>query len=382
MEKKYALIVASVASMIEQFNMHNICLLQEQGYEVHIATNFENGSTISDERIIQLKEELNSNNVKFFQIDFSRNVGNFISHKKAYSQLRRISELYNYSLMHCHSPIGGVLARLVFRNSSTKIIYTAHGFQFYKGGRVRDWVLFYPIEYIFSYFTDILITINNEDYALATTSMKAKKVFKVDGVGIEYSKIRASATRNKSSKIRHSLGLSEEEIILISVGELSVRKNHMIIIKALAMLDLPNLTYLIIGQGEQELVIKKYLEANNLCNKVLLLGYRKNIPQLLQESDIFCFPSKREGLGLAAIEAMAAGLPILTSNVNGINDYSISGETGYKYHFDDVEGFAEGICRLLDNETRQRIGEHNVHAAKKYDIAQVNQQMKAIYSQL
>ncbi|WP_369351081.1 glycosyltransferase [Streptococcus hillyeri] len=382
MGKKYALIVATVASMIEQFNMHNIRLLQEQGYTVHVAANFENGNTISNNRMEQLKRELVAKNVVFFHIDFSRNPFGFTKHIALFIELKKISKQYNYSIMHCHTPIGGVIARLVFAQTKATIVYTAHGFHFFKGGRALDWLLYYPMEYLCSYFTDILITINQEDYYLGERFLKARRVYKINGVGIEYEKIRKCDKDEKLLQIREVYNIPKDEIVLVSVGEVNINKNHITIVKALEASKLANVSYLIVGQGNQLSTVEGYIKSRGLDNKVRLLGYQKDIPQILNECDIFCFPSKREGLGLAALEAMAAGLPLLTSNSHGINDYSYHGKTGYKFNANDISGFAKGILLLLDKGKREKIGRYNIELAKKYDIVRVNKQMREIYSHL
>ena len=172
---KKVLMLASVASMIDQFNMQNISLLQEQGYEVHVAANFEQGSTSSKERVEQFKKELKEKNVLYFQIDFSRNVSNIPQNIKAYKQIKKLLVNNKYEFIHCHSPIGGVCGRLAAKVTNTKVIYTAHGFHFYKGAPKFNWMIYYPIEKVLSYITDVLITINKEDYELAKKKDESKK---------------------------------------------------------------------------------------------------------------------------------------------------------------------------------------------------------------
>jgi len=184
MKVKRVLIVASVASMIEQFNMPNIKILQNMGFEVHVAANFKFGNTISAERISEFKKELAESNVVYYDLEFSRSVLNLWSNYRAYRKLKKLIFDNKYKLVHCHSPIGGVLTRLVvkkIRERGTKVIYTAHGFHFFKGAPLINWLLYYPNEKWLSKYTDCLITINDEDYELAVNNFKARSVKKVPG---------------------------------------------------------------------------------------------------------------------------------------------------------------------------------------------------------
>lgn len=376
---KKALIVTSVASMVDQFLLPSVKLLQEMDYEVHVACNFVKGSTCNDERIKQLKEKLVKWGVLCKHIDFARDVMNFSENILAYKQIHKLLSEDFYDIIHCHSPIGGLITRLAARKTrkkGTKVFYTAHGFHFYKGAPKKNWILYYPVEKVCSCFTDVLITINQEDYALANKKMKAKKVVYIPGVGIDLSRFEATQV-DKSIK-RKDLCIPEDAIVILSVGEINANKNHETIVRAIA--DMPNIYYLIAGQGTLMDYLQDLTNELGISNKVKLLGYRSDISELCIASDIFCFPSFREGLGLAAIEAMACGLPIVTSNIHGINDYSENGVTGYKCAPGDIKGFATAINALAeDNQLRVRMGQHNQKLAKRYDVHNIIALMRQIY---
>lgn len=376
--KDKVLILASVASMIDQFNMSNIDILISLGYEVHVACNFEKGSTCSQEKIVQLKKKLEEIEVKYYQIEFTRSVFNILQDVKAYRQVKRIMVENSYKFIHCHSPIGGVIGRLACKSTHTKCIYTAHGFHFYKGAPIKNWIVFYPIEKWLSKYTDVLITISKEDYNRAKNKFKMKQLEYIPGVGVDIEKFRL--TDIDREKYRKQLGFTEKDFLILSVGELNKNKNHQVIIKAIKSLKNSNIKYIIAGQGNLKSDLMHYIEVHNLSNQVKLLGFREDIPELCKISDVFAFPSLREGLGLAAIEAMAAGLPLITSNINGINDYSKFGKTGYSYNATDVEGFSDGIKLLfLDVKKRIIMSEYCKQVAKKYDIKLVNIIMEKIY---
>jgi len=302
---------------------------------------------------------------------------------KAVKQIRRLVEENGYDIVHCHTPVAAACTRLACRKlrrkQGVKVFYTAHGFHFYKGAPLKNWLIYYPVEKLCARFTDKLITINQEDYALARRKMRAGEVIYVPGVGVDLSRFRNVPT-DKTNK-RAELGIPTDATVLLSVGEVNENKNHQIIIRAMARLHRDDLHYLIAGVGPKDEELKLLAENMGLTGKVHLLGYRKDVPELCYTADIFCFPSYREGLGLAAIEGMACGLPIVTSNVHGINDYSTEGVTGYKCGPNDVEGFAKAIQRLAEDcSLRVDMGAQNVEKAKKYDVKLINHQMKSIYS--
>ncbi|MBT1145134.1 glycosyltransferase [Lactiplantibacillus argentoratensis] len=377
------LMITSVASMIKQFNMDNIAILQDLGYQVHVATNFKHGSTMSAEENRHLKNELKKLGVIAHHIDFPRGIGTPVTLITAIHQLSDVMSSYRYDFIHCQSPIGGVCGRLIGHKYKVKVLYTAHGFQFFHGGPKKDWLLFYPIEYFLARYTEQIITINNDDFSLAQHFPHAKARY-IPGVGINYKNITMMApTQDKISLLRKEFGIPENSFVIISVGELSQRKNHQVIIKALAKLKSQNVFYLICGHGNEKKNLELLAEKLNISKKVKLLGYRTDISDLLHMADISAFPSRREGLGLAGLEAMAAGLPLITSNVQGIKDYSINGVTGFVSSPLDVDKFAIGIKTLInDNKLRRKMGINNIKQVEKFDISNVNKIMEEIYSEL
>lgn len=378
---KKCLVVASVASMIDQFNMNNIGILQELGFEVHVACNFTKGSSCSLEQIEILKKRLSDLNVKYFHINFSRNFLRIIGHIKALRQLKRILRDERYDLIHCHSPIGGMLTRIAagkYRKSGTRVIYTAHGFHFYKGSPLRNWLIYFPFEYLFSRRTDVLITINKEDFEFAQKHMHTPKVEYVPGVGVNTSNL-ASVIVDRAKK-RSEIGIPEQSFLLISVGELNQNKNHQIIIKALGQLKDQSVHYAIAGQGDQKEYLEELALKSGVRDQLHLLGFRSDVPELYHCSDVCVFPSIREGQGLAAIEGLAVGLPIIASDNRGTRDILIEPENALIRKFDDEEGFAQAIQRLKsDEKLRGNMSENNRTKSRQFDRSVVDKMMRAIY---
>lgn len=377
---KRALMVTSVASMIKQFNMPNIRILQDLGFEVTVATNFKEPGTIPIEDADKLRQQLKELGVTAINVNFHRfPVSN--ENLQAYGQIKSVIDKGNFNLIHCQSPVGGALPRLAARQArknGTKVIYTAHGFHFFNGGPKINWI-YYPIERFLSKHNDVLITINHEDNSRAK-DFKTTEVVNVPGVGVDTKKF-SDCQIDRASK-RNALGIPLDSFLILSVGELNDRKNNRVIIEAMHQIDNPTIHYAICGQGENRTKLQELVDAYNLQDQVHFLGYRNDINELYKIADVFAFPSKREGLGLAGIEAMAAGLPILTSNVNGINEYSVNGETGFTYDPDDVDGFRDGILKLrnMDADTLNNIKAQNILKSREYDQEIVNAKMKEIYS--
>lgn len=317
---KKALITATIWSFYN-FEKNDIKILQKKGYQVYCATNFK----------IETNREVEVENVVKYQIDFSRSP---ISRDNlhAYYELKKLIADNKFDLIHCHTPVAAFLTRIAvrkMRNTGTRVIYTSHGYHFYKGGNLKNWLIFYPLEKLASRFTDTIITINKEDLSLTENKFYTKDVFRVPGVGIDLS--RFSLTGFDRNKYRIELGLKDSDILIVSVGEVNANKNHCLVIKAIAEMNRSDIHYFVAGRGNQITSNEILAKSLGIENQVHFLGYRTDIPQLDAAADIFAFPSIREGLGLAAIEALACGTPVVGMDTRGINEYCIDNETGFLF---------------------------------------------------
>ncbi len=374
MEK--VLVLASVASMIDQFNIPNIKLLIEMGYQVDVACNFIDGSTCSDDKIKMLQETLDNLHVNWYQIDFARNITNVRMNINAFKQVKKLLIEKRYSFIHCHSPIGGVVGRLAGRITKTKVVYTAHGFHFYKGAPLKNWFIYYPIEKICSYFTDVLICINKEDYKLAQRKMKAKKIEYVPGVGIDLKKI---GIKSQNPNKRAELGISENKLWVLSVGELIPRKNHESLIRAVASFD--DLYLTIAGKGDLFKHYQEVIYELNLQDRVQLLGFRTDISDLCECADLFAFPSLQEGLPVALMEAMACGKPIICSNIRGNTDLVEDEKGGFLFDPMSIKEIEEALGKVRTSDL-SKIGKINASVIKGFDLYTVMKDTKEIYSQI
>ena len=238
---KRVLMLASVASMIDQFNMPNIVLLQKLGYEVDVACNFIEGNTCSDERVAELKQKLQDMHVRCYQIDFARNIKHLGQNMRALRQVEGLMKQNGYAFCHCHSPIGGVVARIAGHRTRTKVIYTAHGFHFYQGAPVMNWLVYYPVEKMLSRWTDVLITINHEDYKLAKKKFKMKKLTYVPGIGIDTQ--RECLSQKEKEEKRKKLGIPQDAFLITNAAEFTPNKNQKTVIEAIEQLHNPNIYF-------------------------------------------------------------------------------------------------------------------------------------------
>lgn len=345
--------------------------LSDDGNEVELACN----CSLKD-----VPEFYINNGFKIHGIDCSRtplNKGNL----KAVKQLKKIVENEHFDIVHCHTPIAAACCRIACRKArknGTKVIYTAHGFHFYKGAPLTNWLIYYPIEKICSYFTDVLITINTEDYAFALRKLKAKDIKYVPGVGINKSRF-SDADVNKNEK-RRLLGIPEEAFLILSVGELNENKNHETVIRAVAELADKKIHYAIAGGGGRGKYLQELAKELKVEDRIHLLGQRTDIEEIYKSADIYVLPSIREGLNVSVMEAMASGLPVIASDIRGNRDM-VMPQGGFLVSPTNVSEFADVISKLLnDDEMRKEMSEFNFRKSEEYAVKKINSLMLDIYN--
>ena len=369
------LYVTTVSITMGFFPAHFNMLLEE-GHTIELACNCEK----------PLPQSCVDLNLKVHNISFSRSPFSK-SNIVAMKQLKNLIEDGHYDIVHTHTPNASACVRLVcrkLRKNGLKVFYTAHGFHFYKGAPFKNWLIYYPIEKICSHFTDVLITINKEDYALAQKKMKAKSIKYVPGVGIDTEKFtNCTLSSDEKNSLRKEMGVPFDAKLLVSVGELNENKNHQVVLKAISMLNDSNIHYAVAGRGNKSGDLTELAKKLGISDQFHLLGYRNDIAKIYKSADICCFPSIREGLGLAAIEGMAAGLPLIAADNRGTRDFCQNGVNGFMCDPFSPQDFADAISKLLnDNCLCARMGNQNTNDVKKFDINIVNNHMLEIYNEL
>ncbi|RRD95387.1 glycosyltransferase family 1 protein [Clostridiales bacterium COT073_COT-073] len=369
-----ALLVTTVSGFVPQFEMNNVKILQELGYEVHYAANYNTPVYGED------NSRLENTGIICHQVDFVRSPFQIIKNIKALVQLIQIMREDNYQLVHCHTPMGGVLARIAaFTTRTAPVIYTAHGFHFYKGAPLLNWLMYYPVEKLLARITDSLIVINQEDQKNAHNfHLRGNgKLWYIPGVGL---KKQAKRTAKEYYQFREKLGISPDMVVLTSVGELTKRKNQIQIIEAMKAFRDKKVKYLICGTGAEEQTYLNYIRENHLEKQVILMGYRTDVADILKASDIFIFPSKQEGLPVALMEAMQIGLPVICSDIRGNQDLIKDRQGGCLIKNDNIPEYINAIKALSkDNKMRRQMGMWNHQQMENFLLDKVEERMRLVY---
>lgn len=369
---KKILFVANIHKHFLAFHIPYIKWLKDEGYEVHVAAG-------GDPNVhVPIAD-------KQFNIHIERNPFRF-SNIKACRELRTIIEKERYCLVHCHTAMGSVVARLAARkaraNGTLKIIYTAHGFHFFKGSPIYYWLMYYPMEKYLSRYTDALITINHEDYNMVKThGFRNLHTYIIPGIGINTERLIIT-----SPEIRHQLrgeyGYGLNKIILIYIAEYIPRKNHKFIIDAMPDLikTIPNIQVLFAGRGKLMGKMQAYAKRLNVIDYIDFLGFRKDIGQLIALSDIGISSSRQEGLGMNIAEEMYSGIPVVASEDRGHKDLIIQDINGIIYPQMDKNSFVQAISMLAQNQSvRIRMGARARDSVQKFLLENTLQEMIKIY---
>lgn len=358
---KKVLFTATVDSHILHFHLPYLKMFKDNGYEVHVATNGDADIPFCDKKHI---------------ICFERSPIKF-NNLRAIFKLRKIINECKFDIIHCHTPMGSVVTRLAAisarKKYGTRVIYTAHGFHFYKGASKLNWLIFYPIEKILSHFTDELICINDEDYDLACSKFNARNTHFVLGVGVDTEKFSIKMSVDEISRYRKDLGIKSDDFLIIYVAELNDNKNQKMAIEAmkeLVEID-KNIKLLLVGKGTLEFEYKEQVEKYNLQNNVIFTGYRKDIPELMKISNLYISTSKREGLPVNLIEASMCLLPIIATNCRGNRDIALKENL---VNIGDIRGLVNNILKLKNA--------HDAYSdidVNKYSLNSIEEKMRNIY---
>lgn len=365
------LFVATVDYHFKAFHLPYMKWLKEHGWSVDIAASGKIMLPYTDMK---------------FEVDIRRSPFHW-SNLKAYWQLKKIIDGNDYQIIHCHTPLGGVLARLAAkkaRKAGTKIIYTAHGFHFFKGAPLANWAVYYPIERYLSRHTDCLITINEEDFQLAVNHrFKAETIEHVHGVGVDTNAYRPLAEPLKKVK-RRSFGYQPDDFLLCYAAEFNKNKNQQFLIRSMVHIlkGNPNARLLLAGEGEMLESCRELAEKLGIARAVDFLGFRKDLLQLLPLCDIAVASSFREGLPVNVMESMACGLPVIASDNRGHRELISGHQTGWVICLKDQLGFAKRVLELAEDEAlRKEIGRNARKLMEdKYSVHVVLEQKKQIYN--
>ena len=364
---KKVLFVASIKDHIMCFHLPFINYFIDKGYEVHVATRIDENIP-KDDRII------------WKHIDFCRNPiskDNISSFKELLSYMKE----HQFDLVHTHTPVASIICRVCAKFTNTSpVVYTAHGFHFYKGAPLKNWIVYYNIEKLMANITDVIITMNQEDYQRALNKFKRTKVINVNGVGLDIDKYYIG--QSKSIEVKKSLGFAEDDFVISYMATLMERKNHKQILEAMKVLvkKYPNIKLLIGGSGNLENNIREYIVDNGLGNNIVMMGLRDDVAELLNITDLYVSTSYQEGLPRNIMEAMAANLAVVSTDIRGSNDLIKDGVNGLTVKVNDINGTIEAIERLYkDNKLRIDMGNKGRKMIQEYNLDKVLTDMIDIY---
>lgn len=373
MAMKKALILTTTSGFLSQFELNNVRLLQEKGYQVHYATNF-------GVPVYEVKDKTLVNmGVVLHHISIEKSPSRIKKNIWAYKELKRIIDREEIDVVHCHNPVGGLLGRLAAHMSKRKpyVIYTAHGFHFFAGAPKKNWMLYYPVEKYLARFTDIIITINHEDYDRAS-KFKYKKdghAAIIPGVGVDTTRYTPGGS--------HEQTVDHDSFHILSAGELNANKNHQVVIDAIASLNLRNIRYSICGEGPLRKKLQEYIDDKGLGDRIHLPGYCYDMPQMLKSADLFIFPSYREGMGMAALEAMASGVPVIAADNRGTREYMQDGVNGIVCNPAKPQEFARAIMQMYNNgKQREAYARNALQTIERFALEKTAQEMRQIYGAL
>ncbi len=368
MSSKKVLYVASITGHITKFHLPYLKLFKENDYEVHVASN---------------GEEFIENCDKHIQIPFERSPFK-LNNIKAYQALKKLIQNENYDTIVCHTPVASILTRFAarkVRKKGTRVIYMSHGFHFYQGAPLKNWLIYYPIEKLTSRMTDDILTINTEDYAFAQKKLKAKNYHYVHGMGVDATQFLKEITNEEKINIRNSFHLKADDFVIFFAGELNENKNQIILIEAMKDLvtTIPQIKLLLAGAGPSETFLREKIAEYHLEDIVYLIGYRKDIPQILSITDLYISMSIREGLGLNLVEALMKKVPVIASDNRGHRDIIKNNENGYLIGAKDILALEDKIKYLFYHpEIRKTFSENARNGIEKFYLTNTMEEMKEV----
>ncbi len=372
MEK--SILITCTDSMMKQFLEPHVRNLAENGYRVEIAC-----SEVLN-RMAEVQQDL-GDTVKIHRLHLKRSPL-ALSNIRGYREVKKIIDGGQYDLIWTNEPVMGVATRLAARKArkqGTKVMYMVHGFHFYKGAPLLNWLIFYPIERLMASKADCICTINREDYARAQRMRTARAAY-IHGVGIDTERLKPG---NNPTNLRNELRLAQDAYLVLSVGELNENKNQQVIIRAIARLKDPAIHYVLCGKGDQRQSLEALAQELDIADHVHFLGYRKDIADICRQSDVFALPSRREGLPFAAMEAMYCGMPLVNSGIRGLTDITEDGVSGYVCEPDDTQRYAESIQKLKNNPgDREQMGARNRKTVEAFTIDRTKEEILQLIREL
>lgn len=364
------LYTANMATHLLCFHLPYLKWFKERGFEVHVAF-------YGDEEIPYTDKVWN---IPFGRTPFSK------SNVEALRKLQNLFKEHHFDVVHCHTPIAGVVTRLAavkYRKRGTRVLYTAHGFHFFKGAPLKNWLIFLPAEWTLSWMTDGVITINREDFEYLHKYYFASRKYQIDGIGLDPKRLQLNGSDDKAT-LRSQEGFSKDDFLVLYIAEFIDRKNHRFIINNIPDLIQKNsrLIFLFAGRGELQDEMKELVHSLKIENNVRFLGFRKDVGRFIKMADLGVSASKHEGLGLGVAEMMYNELPVVVSNDRGHRELVSHAQNGFIFEQNDSERFKNYVSELYnDEDLRKLMGSTARKSMDDFLVDNSLQQMETIYNQ-
>jgi glycosyltransferase involved in cell wall biosynthesis len=286
-------------------------------------------------------------------------------------------------IVHTHTSKAGILGRLAAKMAGTPyIVHTPHGHVFYGHFGPLASKLFLVIKRVMAAITDRMVAlteVEKNDYIAFSVCNSQKLVTIHSGVDIAlYLQAHWQSEDKKST-----LGLAPQALVVGTVGWLLPIKGPMYLL--MAMKDVwqshPHTVLVYVGKGDLERALKDEAVRIGVSDKVLFLGWRDDVPDIMQCLDVFVLPSLNEGMGRVLVEAMAAGKPIIASRVGGILDLVKDGFNGLLVEPGNPGALCDAIKELLnDRRLRDEMGQRGRDRAKDFTVDSMIEKIDGLYA--
>jgi glycosyltransferase involved in cell wall biosynthesis len=320
---------------------------------------------------------------RIFDIQWSRNVFDPRNLLAGVSRVKEVVTEGKYDLVHVHTPIAAFVTRYALKNvKKTQVIYTAHGFHFYRGGSAVKNAIFLSLEKLAGSWTDYLITINQEDAAAAKkyNFLPTEKIYYTRGIGVDTEYYASGKVSSENlTQVRQELSLSENDTLLLAIAEFTPRKRHRDLINALAKVANPQVHLALAGEGPIRPEIEELAQKLGIKQQVHFLGYRRDIPTLIQAADAVLLVSQQEGLPRSIMEAMCLNTPVIGSNIRGTRDL-LENDCGLLVELGDTDALAQAMIQVVKNPDSLAVMAEKAQAKiVSYDLKAIIQQYTDIY---
>lgn len=325
---------------------------------------------------------------RVWEVEWSRNPLDPQNLIVAPKQIRAAVEQTGYDIVHVHTPVAAFVTRYALNNlrqqGKPKIIYTAHGFHFYRGGKPLKNLSFLALEKLAGRWTDYLVVINREDEEAAKRYgiVPTQRVCYTPGIGVDTEYYSPSAVPEAEVvRVRQELGLSPESPLFLSIAEFNPGKRHQDILKALARLGRSDVHMAFAGTGPLMEQMQQLASDLGMKERVHFLGYRPDVPALIRACVATLLASEREGLPRSVMESLCLEIPVIGTQTRGIRDL-LEGDCGLIVKLGDVEGLAEAMAWMLDHpEAAKMMGKRGRERMNSYDLRQIIKQYDHLYAQ-